>query len=109
MNNNLCFAYITTGSKEEAKKIGKALVDQSLAACVNILDGMESIYKWDGKIEEANEVILIAKTVESNMSRLTELVCELHSYECPCIISLPVSNEQGNPSYIDWLIQESKR
>lgn len=108
MDNSLRFVYITTGSEEEARNIGKALVNQKLAACVNILNGMQSIYRWEGKIEEANEVILVAKTIQANMDELTKLVCELHSYECPCVISLPVSSKEGNPEYIDWLIQESK-
>ena len=108
MYNNLRIIYITTGSKEEARSIGRLLVEQRLAACVNIIDGMESIYRWEGKIEESAEAILIAKTHYSKVKALTEKVKSLHSYKCPCVISIPLSEEEGNADYIKWLIRESK-
>lgn len=107
MYNNLRFVYITTSSKEEAKKIGYDLVEQRLAACANVFDGMESIYRWDGKVQEANESILILKTLESNIRAITDRVLELHSYTCPCIISLTIAEDEGHKPYIDWLIKNS--
>ncbi len=68
---NLRLVYITTGSKQEAKSIGRSLVEEKLAACVNIVDGMESIYRWEGEIVEDQETILIAKTPYHNVKELT--------------------------------------
>ncbi len=106
MFRNLRIVYITTKNREEAIQIGSAVVEEKLAACANIIDGMESIYRWKEKIETGKECILILKTSYSNVSRLTERVKELHSYEVPCIISLNLSEQEGNPEYLDW-IQDS--
>ena len=95
------FIYMTASSKAEAQKIGKALVDSRLAACVNILDNMQSIYRWEEKIQEDSEVVLIAKTTETLVPRLIDKVKSLHSYDCPCIVSLPVLG--GFPPFLDWI------
>jgi len=105
---NLRLVYITTGNKEEARKIGKTLVEERLAACVNIIDGMESIYRWEGEVREDNECILIAKTPYHNVKPVTERVKELHSYDCPCVVSLTLTEQEGNEEYLQWLIKESK-
>jgi periplasmic divalent cation tolerance protein len=88
------FIYMTAGSKTEAQKIGKALVESRLAACVNILDNMQSIYRWEEKIQEDAEVVLIAKTTDPLVPQLIDKVKSLHSYDCPCIVSLPVRIER---------------
>lgn len=106
---NLRLVYITTKDKQEAKTIGKKLVQEKLAACVNIMDGMEAIYRWEGEIVEDEETILIAKTPYHNVAELTKRVKELHSYECPCIISLQLTEQEGNEEYQQWLIKNSKR
>ena len=98
------FIYMTAGSKSEAQKIGKALVDSRLAACVNILDNMESIYRWEEKLQVDSEVVLIAKTTETRVPRLIDKVKSLHSYDCPCIVSLPVLD--GYPPFLDWIKSE---
>ncbi len=108
MFKNLRFVYITTKDKEEARKIGKAIIEKRLAACVNILDGMESMFHWKGKVESDNETILIAKTPYHNVNRLTEVVKELHSYECPCIVTLTITEQEGNEEYLMWLLKESR-
>ena len=109
MFNNLRLVYIATADKAEAKKIGKTLVEERLTACVNIIDGMESIYRWKGEIKEDNECVLIAKTPYHIVNDLTERVKELHSYDCPCIISLPLSEQEGNENYQQWLIKETQK
>ncbi|HYW35560.1 MAG TPA: divalent-cation tolerance protein CutA [Balneolaceae bacterium] len=109
MFNNLRFVYITTKDKKEARKIGKTLVEERLTACVNIIDNMESIYRWNGEVQEANECILIAKTPYHNVNELTERVKEMHSYDCPCIISLQLSEQEGNEAYQQWLIRETQK
>lgn len=103
---NLNLIYITAKDKEEAKKIGKELVKSRLAACVNIIDNMNSIYWWEGKVQDDNEVILIAKTKESLVPDLIEKVKSMHSYKCPCIVSLPILN--GNKDYLEWIQKETK-
>ena len=96
--------YITTGSKDEAVMIGKALINARLAACVNIIENMYSMYIWDEKLQDANEIILIAKTTKERVPDLIEKVNALHSYKCPCIVSLPVSD--GNPAFLKWVADE---
>ena len=92
---------MTAGSIEEAKNIGKILVGQNLAACVNLLENMTSIYKWEEKLEESQEVIMIAKTRKTLMPKLIEKVNSLHSYDCPCILELPIQG--GNPDFLSWI------
>jgi periplasmic divalent cation tolerance protein len=106
---NLRLVYITTKDKEEAKAIGRTLVEEKLAACVNIVDGMESIYRSEGEVVEDREAILIAKTPYHNVNDLTEKVKELHSYDCPCVISVQLTEQEGNDEYQHWLIKNSKR
>ena len=98
--------YITTKDKAEARKIGRELVKERLAACVNIIDRMNSLYWWEGKIQDDLEAILIAKTKESLVKELIEKVKSLHSYTTPCIISLPILD--GNKDYLAWLAKETK-
>jgi periplasmic divalent cation tolerance protein len=98
--------YITAGSEEEARAISKDLVQSRLAACVNIIDHMKSMYWWEGKIQEEREVILIAKTKESLVPELVERVKSIHSYEVPCIVSFQIAD--GNPSFLDWIAGETK-
>ena len=97
----LCWVYMTAGSFEEAKRIGQILVSQNLAACVNLLENMTSIYNWEDKIEESQEVIMIAKTRKTLMRKLVEKVNSLHSYDCPCILELPIQG--GNPDFLSWI------
>ncbi|MGD2269357.1 MAG: divalent-cation tolerance protein CutA [Desulfobacterales bacterium] len=98
--------YMTAGDREEARKIGRQLVEAKLAACVNIIDNMNSMYMWQGKIQDDDEVILIAKTTEDRVPELTEKVKALHSYDCPCILCIPVSG--GNKEFLDWIASEVK-
>ena len=98
------FIYMTVGSKEEARKIGKELVTTRLAACVNILDNMNSFYRWEGKIQDDTEVVMIAKTTEDRVPDLIEKVKSLHSYDCPCIVSLPVAG--GHQPFLEWIAAE---
>lgn len=106
---NLRLVYITTKDKQEAKSIGKKLVKENLAACVNIIDRMETIYRWEGEIVEDTEAILIAKTPYHNVRDLTKRVKDLHSYECPCIISLQLTEQEGNQEYQKWLLKNSQK
>jgi periplasmic divalent cation tolerance protein len=98
------FVYITTSSKEESKTIGKKLVEEKLAACVNIISSIESIYLWKGQIEEDNESLLIAKTKSENIDKIIKRVKEIHSYETPAILAIPII--EGSKDYLDYLESE---
>lgn len=102
---DLRLVYMTAGSRDEAKKIGRALVEERLAACANVIDGMESVYWWQGKLTEDREAVLIAKTRAELVPALTQRVKELHSYTVPCIVALPIL--AGNPAYLEWLTAEA--
>ena len=99
------FVYITAADMHEAKKIGRMLLEKRLAACVNLLDAMQSMYWWEGTIEESREAVIIAKTTRRLVSSLITAVKESHSYECPCIVSLPI--EAGNPAFLRWIYDET--
>jgi len=102
----MILTYITAKDREQARMIGRSLVEENLAACVNIIDGMQSIYRWEGSICEDNEAVLIAKTRSSLLQKLTERVKSLHTYSCPCILAIPVTG--GNISYLDWIEQNTR-
>lgn len=99
-------AYVTAGSAAEARRIGRTLVTERLAACVNIIDGMQSIYHWQGAVCEEDEAVLIAKTRASLAEELTRRTKELHSYDCPCVVILPIAG--GNAEFLAWLEEETK-
>jgi periplasmic divalent cation tolerance protein len=99
------FIYVTASSYEDAHKIGSVIVAERLAACANLLPGMTSIFWWEGRIQEASEVTLILKTRSDLVERLTDRVRELHPYECPCIVALPITG--GNGMFIDWIVSET--
>ncbi len=91
----------TAGSKEEARKIARALVERRLAACVNVVPQIESIYRWEGKVEEAQEWLLVIKTTGSAYEGVRDAIKELHSYQVPeCIC---ISIEDGSPDYLNWI------
>lgn len=107
MHKNLRLAYITTKSKAEALEIGREIIGKKLASCVNIIPKMTSIYRWEGQVQEDSETILIAKTHSSKIPYLTKFVKKMHSYECPCIISISITENEGNEEYLKWLFNES--
>jgi periplasmic divalent cation tolerance protein len=91
----------TAGSEEEARKIARCLVDQGLAACVNIIQRVESIYRWKGKTESAQEWLLIIKTTAERFPAVRDAIRELHSYDLPECIAFSV--EDGSSPYLQWL------
>jgi len=92
---------VTASSKEEANKIARGLLEEKLAACVNILAGLESRFWWQGKIDSAQEVLLVIKTRKTLFNKLAKKVKSLHSYTVPEIIALPIIS--GNKAYLDWI------
>ena len=104
-SEKLCWVYMTADSIEEAKNIGQILLEKNLAACVNLLENMISIYKWEDKLEECQEVVMIAKTCKTLMPKLIETVKSHHRYDCPCILELPIQG--GNPDFLNWIKSET--
>jgi periplasmic divalent cation tolerance protein len=98
-------AYITTKDKEQALAIGRALVEGRLAACVNVIDGMASVYRWGGEVCVDSEAILIAKASAEKFDALAARVKEMHTYECPCIVSIPIAG--GSNDYLAWLGEQA--
>jgi len=100
--SSIVFAYITTKNKSEAKKIGKILLQERLAACVNVFDNMNSMYWWEGKIQDEKETVLIVKTTKKLFLTLSRKVKSIHSYKAPCILQIPIID--GNKEYLKWLL-----
>jgi periplasmic divalent cation tolerance protein len=96
---------ITASSLDEARRIADALVSERLAACANLLPGAQSIYRWQGEIVRADEVLIIAKTRAALVDAVIARVKALHSYQVPCVVALPIL--AGNPDYLDWLETET--
>jgi periplasmic divalent cation tolerance protein len=102
---SVMFIYATTADTEEARRIGRQVVEEQLAACANIIAGVTSIFRWEGKLEEAGEAVLILKTTEEKLAQVIARVKSLHSYECPCIEALPVV--EGNRDFLEWVVRET--
>ena len=97
--------YVTTASREEALNIGRALVGERLSASANVIDGVRSIYWWQGRLMEESEASLVLKTTSDLIPTLILRVKQLHSYECPGIVALPIAH--GNPHYLAWIENET--
>jgi periplasmic divalent cation tolerance protein len=93
----------TAGSKEEAQTIAHALVERRLAACVNIVSPVQSVYRWQGKVESAEEWLLIVKTTAAEFPKMRDAIGELHSYDLPECIMLKI--EDGSPAYLKWIAE----
>ena len=93
--------FITGSTVKGAKKIARALVEEKLAACCNIIKGITSIYAWEGKIEEAAECMIIVKTRQERFDRLVKVVKQMHSYAVPEIIAVPIT--KGLKGYLSWI------
>lgn len=95
------FLYATFGNKEEAVAVANTLLAENLIACVNVLDGSTSIYRWQGEVQQANEAIFFAKTTALQAEKAVSRIKELHSYNVPCILVLPI--EAGLPEFMEWV------
>ena len=98
--------YFTAANREDVLRIGRALVEYRLAACVNVLGETTSLYRWDGAVHEGTEVAAIAKTSSEKVSEAIDLVKRMHSYACPCVISWPIPT--GNPAFLEWIEEETR-
>jgi periplasmic divalent cation tolerance protein len=100
------FVYTTWPTTVEAEEAGRTLVERKLAACVNILPGMISHYRWQGKVERAEEAVMIVKTRSSLASAVSDMVKDLHAYDTPAILVMPLESVEGN--YLGWLLKETE-
>ena len=101
------FVYTTYPSAVEAEKAGRALIGRALAACVNILPGMISLYRWEGAIERGEEVVMIIKTRASLAEPVRAAVKEIHSYATPAILVIPL--ESVDAEYLAWMMSETEK
>lgn len=93
--------YVTTANQESARSIAKTLLEEKLIACANILPEAQSLYRWEGEIKSETESLMILKTATSLVTKVTERVRALHSYECPCIVSWRL--ESGHEAFLQWV------
>jgi periplasmic divalent cation tolerance protein len=96
-----CVVLVAVSSEPEAKTIARALIEERLAACINIIPGLTSIYRWEEKITEDRELLLVIKTQGQKMAALRERIVHLHSYAVPEVIALPIAD--GSARYLEWL------
>lgn len=100
---SLRILYVTTKNRDEARQIGGELVREKLCACVNIIENMESMYWWKGDVQNDKETVLLVKTTAAMVEEVTRSIKKLHSYDVPCVISMPLSSEEGNHEYLSWI------
>jgi|SRR5579859_962684 len=101
----MCVVLTTAGSSDEAKRIARALVERRVASCVNIVPGVESVYRWKGQIESAEEWLLVIKTRSQRFEDVRAAIEELHSYDLPECIMLEIA--EGDKAYLDWLARNT--
>ena len=101
------FVYVTATDDAEAKRIARTVIEERRAACANMLGAIQSVYWWDGKVCEDNEVALVFKTSNACKSDLINRIKELHSYDTPCITCLPITD--GNPDFLKWISTETTK
>jgi periplasmic divalent cation tolerance protein len=94
---------IVTAPKEAAPELGRQIIEERLAACVNIIPSVRSIYLWGKRIVDEDEAMMFFKTTDDRAADLTKRIKELHEYEVPEVISIHVRDDEGNPSYLDWV------
>ena len=100
-----CLVYMTASSTDEAAKLAEALVGEKLAACVNVIDGMTSWYRWEGAVQNEREIVVLAKTRMDLVDALTARVKALHSCTVPCVVALPIAG--GNADFLRWIGEET--
>ncbi len=99
--NTIRVVLTTIDDAEKAYALAAALVEESKAACVNIIPNVTSVYKWEGKVQTDNELLLVIKVTQEGVDGLADRIKELHPYDVPEVVSLPV--EKGNPAYLEWV------
>ena len=106
MSENHIVTFCTVPDRETGERIARALVEERLAACVNRVPGVSSTYRWEGKVEQASEELLLIKTTASRLAKVTVRIKALHAYEMPEVIAIPIT--AGSTEYLDWIVDNSK-
>lgn len=104
--NNVRLLYVTTKDLDQARTMGRALLERGLIACANIFPKMESIYHWNDSVLNETEAVLILKTEVALVEKATQAILELHSYDTPCVLVVPV--EGGSSAYLNWLLDQTR-
>lgn len=104
--SDIYLVYSMFAHRDEAVYAARNLLELQLAACVNLHAGIESFYRWEGQIQHAQEVMLLAKTTAAQADAVIAHIKSLHSYELPCIVALPI--EKGLPAFLQWVADETK-
>lgn len=97
--------YVTAPGRDEALAIARLVVTERLAACANLLGPITSVYWWDGRVNQEDEVALVLKTRQSLVEALTARIRQIHPYQCPCVVALPIVG--GNPDFLAWIATET--
>lgn len=103
---NPLLVFVTVSSQKEGERIGQKLVEKKLAACVNIIPHLYSIYSWKGNVEQDGELLLLIKTMPDRLNALIEKIKNIHSYDVPEILAIPTV--QGNSDYINWVYESTR-
>ncbi|MBD3672917.1 MAG: divalent-cation tolerance protein CutA [Planctomycetaceae bacterium] len=103
--SNTHVLYSTFPNQEEAEQVAGLLLEQKLIACANLIDGVRSLYRWEGKVCNDAEVVMIAKTSGEKLTDAIATLSDVHSYDCPCVTSWPIT--AGNEEYLRWVNEES--
>lgn len=98
--------YVTYPSAETAREISKAVIESRFAACANIFPAHESLYWWEGQVQSASETAVIYKTTKDKFEALRDKIAQLHPYDCPCIVALPIEN--GHAPFLQWIETETR-
>ena len=106
MTAELNLVYVTIDKMDSAKSLVNTLINERLIACANIIEPVLSIYRWEGKICEEKELIIISKCRKADYPELQKRIKELHPYDCPCIVSMTI--DDGLPAYFKWLVSETE-
>lgn len=104
--NDAVTLYVTVPNKEEGIRLGHVLVEAKLAACANVMDNVTSVFSWQGETQQESEAILFAKTQARLVDPATETIIANHSYDCPCVVALPIVG--GNSEFMDWIKSETR-
>jgi periplasmic divalent cation tolerance protein len=104
---SVCFAYVVTPHRDAAEQMARELLSKELIACANILDGMTSIYRWEGEIRSDRETVLILKTRQALLSEVITTIKKMHPYDCPCVAAWPIT--AGNPEFLRWIETETAK
>lgn len=98
--------YFTAANQDDILQISRALVEERLAACVNVLGEITSVYRWEGAVQNETEVSALAKTTDITLDAVIERIKQLHKYECPCVVSWPIA--QGHAEFLKWIEDETR-